>query len=984
MPHRRSDAASDAEFQQQGDGHRTVRRSDGPRPPGGVLVVTQRPLFEAAVPPRPQPLDSRYTLLQRLGSGGQSEVWQAHDGTRGVDVALKIVGPGPDAAAARAALEREYAITARLEHPGILQVFAPERSGELLLLPIELAIGGDLRRLRGAGYLDVVPVLLEIAATLAHAHERGVVHRDLKPGNILFDSRGRVRVADFGVSGTLDEGGNAPGSGLSPFTASPAQLRGEPPSVLDDIYGLGALAYELLSGHPPHYPNFDLAAVLAEPVPELVPTRQIPRPLHELVMRMLAKDPAARPQSMGEVIDELEQALNATLLFDPGARSAEPARRLHPAVRLVAPVPATIPARPPEAELDEAEAEQEDRRPEPLPQRAQQQHGTAARPTPTHPAPPPAAQTPRAPVRQSHGTPTAPGEPPKTGAGEPPSPRADAVAPPMRPVAPADPSTRTVPPPVSQPKASPARPAVPPTEDPWRDLRLEAVPRPHRLQPIRRSRVPLVLVALLVALAAGVFLIPDGQIAEMRSAWDRWSTPQETPSLPAAAQGSAPGQGGSAAAPAPPAAAPVMPVPRPVAQPPAAPESPAQRDALNRYARARNSLGRHLAALEARGAQTWGGEAFGRAQQQAAAADSARETGNVVAAQERVSDGERLAREVDGRAGSALAEQLDIGTRALGAGDADSAAQAFALARRIDPGNQRAQDGERRVHRLAGLVPLFTDGQSAENRRDWSRAAQDYSQALALDPGNAVARAGLERAHAGLGADAYSRAIGRGYAALGAGRLEEARETFEGAHRLRPAGQEAVEGSRQVGAALEARGRAEMRQHALALEAQERWPEAEQAWSDLLQSDPTLGYAQEGRHRSANRASLARGLQALIDHPDRLVAPPTRDEAARLLQQARATTPEGPQLRAQVARLEQLIPQFDHPVRLALVSDNATQVAIPGIGSFGTFARREIELKPGRYTVIGTRNGYHDVRRDFMVMPSQDSPTVSVTCSDPI
>src|SRR5437667_396655 len=95
---------------------------------------------------------------------------------------------------------------------------------------MELAAGGDLRRLRGAGYLAVVPVLLEIAQALEYAHERGVVHRDLKPSNVLFDARGRAKLADFGAAARLaDPGQGAEPRPLSPFSASPEQLRGEPP-----------------------------------------------------------------------------------------------------------------------------------------------------------------------------------------------------------------------------------------------------------------------------------------------------------------------------------------------------------------------------------------------------------------------------------------------------------------------------------------------------------------------------------------------------------------------------------------------------------------------------------------------------------------------------------------------------------------------------------------------------------------------------------
>jgi serine/threonine protein kinase len=196
-----------------------------------------------------------------------------------------------------------------------------------MVLPMELASGGDLRRLRGAGFLEILPVLLEIAQALEHAHERGIVHRDLKPGNVLFDARGRPLLADFGVARIAPTAAEAQGSGpaltrnidrhgFSPFTASPAQLRGEPPTPADDIYGLGAVAYELLSGYPPYYPRFDQKRAIEEPVPTLVPTRQIPPLLSSLIMKMLEKDPKSRPRTMRQVIGELDASLNDTLTYD--------------------------------------------------------------------------------------------------------------------------------------------------------------------------------------------------------------------------------------------------------------------------------------------------------------------------------------------------------------------------------------------------------------------------------------------------------------------------------------------------------------------------------------------------------------------------------------------------------------------------------------------------------------------------------------------
>jgi len=129
---------------------------------------------------------------------------------------------------------------------------------------------------------------------------------------------------------------------------------------------------------------------------------------------------------------------------------------------------------------------------------------------------------------------------------------------------------------------------------------------------------------------------------------------------------------------------------------------------------------------------------------------------------------------------------------------------------------------------------------------------------------------------------------------------------------------------------------------------------------------------------------LSANLQRIIDHPELLTVQSVRDEAVTLLQQAREATPSGPMLQSQTERLAQLLPQLDRPVVLDLISDNATQVTIPSIGEFGAFGRREIRLKPGTYTVIGTRDGYRAVHQEFTVEPGQQAVTITVSCSEPI
>jgi tetratricopeptide (TPR) repeat protein len=281
------------------------------------------------------------------------------------------------------------------------------------------------------------------------------------------------------------------------------------------------------------------------------------------------------------------------------------------------------------------------------------------------------------------------------------------------------------------------------------------------------------------------------------------------------------------------------------------------------------------------------------------------------------------------------------------------------------------------------VLPLLADAQNAASAGQYARAIDDYNQALKIDPQNADAKNGLARANAAYGDDAYAKAAGAGFAALGAGRLDEARAAFQRAAAMRPNGAEAADGLKRVEAARRGHGFESLRTRAADLEADERWDEALAAYNGALRQDSSLEFAQEGKARAAERAELNDGLQALIDRPDRLASPQVREQASQLLQSAEQQASPGPVLRLQIARVAALLPEFEKPVHVSLVSDSLTQVAIPSIGSFGSFSRRDIELKPGRYTVIGTRDGYRDVRRDITVSPGQQPQTISVSCYEP-
>ncbi|MEU5553169.1 serine/threonine-protein kinase [Micromonospora sp. NPDC047793] len=256
-------------------------------------------------------LDGRYRLEQRIGVGGMSEVWRAHDSVLDRPVAVKLVSPGqPDGDASVERIRAEARSAARLVHPNVASVHdfgtcagLPGREQPYIVM--ELAEGLTLAAHLRAGPLDwqiAVRVCAEVSAALAAAHAHGIVHRDVKPANVMLTPSG-VKVLDFGIAtpnGTADYAPDGVVVGTPAYLA-PEQLRQAPVTTAADMYALGVLLYCCLAGRLPY--SADSVTQLLGPH-----GRQPPRPLPEvpglpaevadLCRRCLADDPARRPTSL--------------------------------------------------------------------------------------------------------------------------------------------------------------------------------------------------------------------------------------------------------------------------------------------------------------------------------------------------------------------------------------------------------------------------------------------------------------------------------------------------------------------------------------------------------------------------------------------------------------------------------------------------------------------------------------------------------------
>ncbi|MEV6108744.1 protein kinase [Streptomyces sp. NPDC051940] len=281
-------------------------------------------------------LAGRYRLDARLGRGGMGEVWRGFDASLDRDVAVKLLPDAPAEDETVARFRREALIGARLQHPGITVVHDVGRHDDRLFLVMELLHGSDLAALlaRSPGGLPVpeaVTLAAQAAEALAAAHAGQVVHRDLKPANLFLLADGRLKVCDFGIAraGDLSTALTATGwmIGTPPYMA-PEQWRGEPVDARCDLYALGCVVFELLTGSPPFGNDAHPLAVMRRHVEDAPPRLRERRPdapaaLDRLVGRLLAKDPRGRPESADAVAVALRELGGAPVV--PRVRTPEPA-----------------------------------------------------------------------------------------------------------------------------------------------------------------------------------------------------------------------------------------------------------------------------------------------------------------------------------------------------------------------------------------------------------------------------------------------------------------------------------------------------------------------------------------------------------------------------------------------------------------------------------------------------------------------------------
>ncbi len=388
--------------------------------------------------------------------------------------------------------------------------------------------------------------------------------------------------------------------------------------------------------------------------------------------------------------------------------------------------------------------------------------------------------------------------------------------------------------------------------------------------------------------------------------------------------------------------------------------------------------------LERRAVQRWGGLQFKKAQAVYAEGDAAYLARDYDIASEKYGAAiailEPLLDEVD----KVFAATFADAKAALENADAVEALRLFELAVAISPSHAPAQAGYARAKNLETVLSLTDQGFEFEKNLELEAARESFAQAVEMDPEWEPARTGLERVLATIRQMEFDQRMTEGLTAVSERDYPGARAAFRMAQKLKPESREPADGLLQVDQGIRLDRIGALERQAQREEQAEKWETAVDTYQSVLEIDGNLLFAKEGLDRARQMSALHAQLDEYIADPDSLSAPATMSRATRLVVDITRMPTLGPRLSGQRDELSRLLKRAATPLTVQLVSDNATDVSIYKVGKLGSFATRELDLRPGTYVAVGSRPGYRDVRLEFRVAPEIDLQPIVVRCEEAI
>lgn len=282
------------------------------------------------------------------------------------------------------------------------------------------------------------------------------------------------------------------------------------------------------------------------------------------------------------------------------------------------------------------------------------------------------------------------------------------------------------------------------------------------------------------------------------------------------------------------------------------------------------------------------------------------------------------------------------------------------------------------------LQELLTRGDAHEQAQNWALAHADYQEAVLLDPESGVAASAFNRVKAQIAESGFQVLMSEGLNAYAAGDYTNALVSLTKAKAYRPESSEVKDALAQVRDAIRKQKLARQQKQAEALEADEQWEDALAIYMKILGKDPQVEFARQGRLRATQQIELINVLRDIVNTPDALLERKGQQHAFRVLSEVKALPYAGKKVVELAAKLQELMDAIRQPIEVTITSDGSTHVSLYKVGRFGPLTAKVVELTPGKYTIVGARAGYRDVRIDFVLKPGSGPRTVDIVCRDKI
>lgn len=402
---------------------------------------------------------------------------------------------------------------------------------------------------------------------------------------------------------------------------------------------------------------------------------------------------------------------------------------------------------------------------------------------------------------------------------------------------------------------------------------------------------------------------------------------------------------------------------------------------------AEKALGKVLASmdqLQGIGVDLWGGADWSEARRYAAAGDTALKSREYTVALGQYQQSGVLLELLQRSSDAVLKAALADGEQAFRDNDAAGAVRAFEIVLAIDKENEAARQGLERAMLLPKLIELATAASELEAAEDYVGAMELYTRARSLDAEWRIAREGADRLTATIARNDYEALMARGFSELSNDDLDAARQAFEAALTVRPGDADANTALSQIGGMRKFRRISVYQARAEEAAAAESWNDAISAYESALEIDATVNSLIDGLARSRARAELDLRLEEYIAKADRFNRVSIANQARDVLRDAGKIVDSGPKLQGQIGNLSKLLATAQIPIPIQVESDNLTRVSINRVGQFGIFHTKTVNLKPGRYVAVGIRDGFRDVRHEFIVTADGSLSAIVIRCEEPI